>query len=113
MAHDTSFETRSHVQHEYDREQNAKYMRNQVTQFAIMIFLTLVAFAMTAAGYAPNFIKPLVLLLAGVQVVQQLYSFMHMEDKTAPHIGIVQFFIWSGALIAFTFFVAFTTIIWW
>ena len=77
MAHDTHFETRSHAQYEYDRAQNAKKMRKQVTQFAIMILLTFVAFAAVIADFAPNFIKPVILLLAGVQVVQQLYAFMH------------------------------------
>lgn len=81
MAHDTHFETRSQAQYEYDRAQNAKHMRKQVTQFAIMIMLTFVAFAAVVADFSPYFIKPLILLLAGVQVVQQLYSFMHMDEK--------------------------------
>ncbi|WP_431029360.1 cytochrome C oxidase subunit IV family protein [Lysinibacillus sp. LZ02] len=113
MAHDTHFETRSQAQYEYDRAQNSKKMRKQVTQFAIMILLTFVAFSAVVADFAPNFIKPLVLLLAGIQVVQQLYSFMHMEEKDAPHMGVIQFFMWGGGFIAFTFFVCFLTIIWW
>ena len=113
MAHGTHFETRSQAQYEYDRAQNAKKMRKQVTQFAIMILLTFVAFAAVIADFAPNFIKPVILLLAGVQVVQQLYAFMHLDEKDAPHNGVIHFFIWGGGFIAFTFFVAFLTIIWW
>lgn len=113
MAHGTHFETRSQAQYEYDRAQNAKKMRKQVTQFAIMILLTFVAFTAVIADFAPNFIKPVILLLAGVQVVQQLYSFMHLEEKETPHNGVIQLFIWGGGFIAFTFFVAFLTIIWW
>ena len=78
-----------------------------------MILLTFVAFAAVIADFAPNFIKPVILLLAGVQVVQQLYAFMHLDEKDAPHNGVIQFFIWGGGFIAFTFFVAFLTIIWW
>ena len=113
MAHGTHFETRSQAQYEYDRAQNAKKMRKQVTQFAIMILLTFVAFAAVIADFASNFIKPVILLLAGIQVVQQLYAFMHLEEKEAPHNGVIQFFIWGAGFIAFTFFVAFLTIIWW
>ena len=113
MAHGTHFETRSQAQYEYDRAQNAKKMRKQVTQFAIMILLTFVAFAAVIADFAPNFIKPFILLLAGVQVVQQLYAFVHLDEKEAPHNGVIQFFIWGGGFLAFTFFVCFLTIIWW
>lgn len=113
MAHDTHFETRSQAQYEYDRAQNAKKMRKQVTQFAIMILLTFIAFAAVIADFAPNFIKPLILLLAGVQVVQQLYAFMHLEEKDAPHNGVIQFFMWGAGLIIFPVFLAFLTIIWW
>lgn len=113
MSHDTHFEARSQVQQEYYRKENAAKMRKQVTQFAIMILLTFIAFAAVVADFAPNFIKPLVLLLAGIQVVQQLYSFMHMDDKNGHHIGVISFFFWGGGFIAFTFFLCFLTIIWW
>ena len=113
MAHGTHFETRSQAQYEYDRAQNAKKMRKQVTQFAIMILLTFVAFAAVLAEFAPNFIKPLILLLAGIQVVQQLYAFMHLEEKETPHNGVIQFFMWGAVLVIFPVFIAFVTIIWW
>lgn len=113
MAHGTHFETRSQAQYEYDRAQNAKKMRKQVTQFAIMILLTFVAFASALAEFSPNFIKPLILLLAGVQVVQQLYAFMHLDEKEAPHNGVIQFFMWGAVIVIFPVFVALVTIVWW
>lgn len=113
MAHDTHFETRSQAQYEYDRAQAAKHMRNQVTQFAIMLLLTFTAFAAVAADFAPNFIVPLILLFAGVQVVQQLYAFMHLEEKDTPHNGIIQFFMWSAVIVIFPVFLALLTIVWW
>lgn len=113
MAHDAHLETRTEAQYQYDRAQNAQKMRKQVANFAIMILLTFVAFAVVLAGFSPILIIPFVLLLAGIQVVLQLYSFMHMEEKDSAHMGVIEFFMWGGLFIAFTFFVCFTTIIWW
>lgn len=113
MAHETHYETRSQAQYEYDRSIAAKNMRRQVTQFAIMILLTFVAFAFVVADFKPNFIKPLILLFAGVQVVQQLYAFMHLEETKEEHNGIIQFFIWSAFIVIFPVFLALVTIVWW
>ncbi|MEG0258494.1 MAG: cytochrome C oxidase subunit IV family protein [Lysinibacillus sp.] len=113
MSHDTPVVAKSQAQYEYDRHHNAVHMRKQVANFAIMIFLTFIAFAVVVADFSPYLIIPFVLLLAGIQVVLQLYSFMHMEDKKVVHLGMISFFMWSGMLIAFTFFLAFLTIIWW
>src|SRR5690606_4946325 len=113
MGHETHVEVRTQAQFEYDREHAKAHMRKQVINFAIMIFLTFIAFATVVADFAPTFIRPIILLLAGVQVVLQLYSFMHMDDKNAPFIGVISTFVWVGAVIAFTFFLAFNTIIWW
>ena len=113
MAHDTPVVTRSAEQQKYYRANTKAYMQRQVTNFAIMIFLTLIAFASVMADFSKNLILPLILLLAGIQVVLQLYAFMHLEDRSTHMVGVIEFFIWSGAFLAFTFFVAFTTIIWW
>lgn len=113
MGHDTQIQTKTKAQHEFERRHHALHMRKQVINFAIMIFLTFVAFAVVIADFSPYFIKPIILLLAGIQVVLQLYSFMHMDDKKGHHIGVIQVFVWMGALIAFTFFLAFLTIVWW
>ncbi|HBT73793.1 MAG TPA: cytochrome B6 [Lysinibacillus sp.] len=112
-SHDTPIVAKSQAQYEYDRHHNAVHMRKQVINFAIMIFFTFIAFAVVAADFSKYLIMPFVLLLAGVQVVLQLYSFMHLEDKKTHFGGVIGFFMWMGMLIAFTFFLAFLTIIWW
>nr|WP_263328145.1 cytochrome c oxidase subunit IVB [Neobacillus sp. Marseille-Q6967] len=96
---------------EYRRKKSAEEMRHQVVTFALMIFLTLVAFAAVAAkGFTGWFIVPFILLLAVVQVIFQLYYFMHMKHKghEAPSL-----FLYSGALVGFITVLAFVTIIWW
>lgn len=112
-GHDLQVHAKSQIQFEHDRRHNAAHMRKQVIQFAIMIFLTFISFSVVVAGFSKHFILPVILLLAGIQVVQQLYSFMHMEDRKAYQMSVISFFMWMGILIAFTFFLAFTTIIWW
>ena len=113
MSHETHVETRTQAEYEYDRHHNKVHMRKQVVNFAIMILLTFIAFTSVVAGFATTFILPLILLLAGIQVVLQLYAFMHMEDREMHMIGVIEFFMWSGMFIALTFFIAFNTIIWW
>lgn len=113
MAHDTPVVTRSAEQQKYYRANTKAYMQRQVTNFAIMIFLTLIAFASVMADFSKNLILPLILLLAGIQVVLQLYAFMHMEEKDAHEIGVVTMFMWTGAFFAFMMFLAFVTVIWW
>ena len=82
-SHDTPIVAKSQAQYEYDRHHNAVHMRKQVINFAIMIFFTFIAFAVVATDFSKYLIMPFVLLLAGVQVVLQLYSFMHLEDKNS------------------------------
>lgn len=113
MSHDTHFEPKSPAQYQYDRRQNAIQMRKQVINFAIMIFLTFIAFGVVVADFSPYFIVPVILLLAGIQVMLQLYSFMHMWEKDGYQLGTINIFVWMGVVIAFTFFLCFLTIIWW
>lgn len=80
-THDTPIVAKTQAQYEYDRHHNAVHMRKQVINFAIMIFFTFIAFAVVAADFSKYLVLPLILLLAGVQVVLQLYAFMHLEDK--------------------------------
>lgn len=110
MAHDVHTPTRSGTEYEYVRRQRAKEMRSQLTSFAIMIFLTLIAFTTVAAGFSNYLIVPIILLLAAVQVVLQLYNFMHMSNK--GH-GTVAFFMFSGMFVAFITVLALVTIVWW
>ncbi|SDM04923.1 cytochrome c oxidase subunit IVB [Bacillus sp. OK048] len=96
---------------EYRKKKSAEEMRHQVVSFALMIFLTLIAFAAVAIkGFTAWFIVPFILLLAVVQVIFQLYYFMHMSHKghEAPSL-----FLYSGLLIGLVTVLAFSTIIWW
>lgn len=96
---------------EYRRKKSAEEMRHQITSFALMIFLTVVAFvAVGYEGFSAWFIVPFILILAVVQVVFQLYYFMHMSHKghEAPSL-----FLYSGALVGFITVLTFLTIIWW
>lgn len=96
---------------EYRRKKSAEEMKHQVVSFALMIFLTLIAFATVAIkGFSAWFIVPFILLLAIVQVIFQLYYFMHMSHKghEAPSM-----FLYSGLLVGLITVLAFTTIIWW
>ncbi|MGE7621963.1 cytochrome C oxidase subunit IV family protein [Viridibacillus sp. NPDC096237] len=110
MSHDVEARTRSQHEYEYARKRANQGMRNQVTVFAIMIFLTFIAFAAVQAGMSAYLVAPLILLFAAVQVALQLYYFMHWSEK--GH-GMAQFFMYSAAFIAFTMILAFVTIIWW
>lgn len=67
----------------YRKRKSAEEMRHQVITFALMIFLTLVAFVAVAypKTFSPIFSVPFILLLAVVQVIFQLYYFMHMSHK--------------------------------
>lgn len=110
MAHDTPEKIRSHAEHEYLKKKRTTEMRHQLTSFAIMIFLTLIAFTMVAAGFSTYLIVPIILLLAAVQVVLQLYHFMHLSNKGT---GTIAFFMFSGMFVAFITVLTMVTIVWW
>ncbi len=95
----------------YRLKKNAEEMKHQVITFALMIFLTLVAFVAVAYdGFSSWFTIPFILLLAIIQVAYQLYYFMHMSHK--GH-GMVATFMYGGIFVAFLTVLAFLTIIWW
>lgn len=110
MAHHGEIVAKSPAQYKYDRDKRAASMRMQVITFSLMIFLTLISFLSVGMGLSAYFVAPIILLLAGVQVVLQLYYFMHMNEKD---MGVISFFMWSGILIAFITVLCFVTIIWW
>lgn len=110
MAHDVHTHVKSNIEFEYARRRAANEMRGQVTTFAIMIFLTLIAFTMVLAGFSAYLVIPFILLLAAIQVVLQLYYFMHMSHKGHETSTL---FLYSGALIAAITVLTFLTIVWW
>lgn len=96
---------------EYRRRKSAEEMRYMVVSFALMIFLTLIAFAAVAIkGFTAWFTVPFIILLAVVQVIFQLYYFMHMSHKghEAPAL-----FLYSGIVVGAITVLAFSTIVWW
>src|SRR5690554_6576915 len=109
MAHDTTEKIRSHAEHEYLKKKRETEMRHHLTSIAIMIFLTLIAFTMVAAGFSAYLIVPTILLLAAVQVVLPLYHFMHLSNN--GH-GMVAFFMFSGMFVAFITILCMVTIVW-
>lgn len=94
----------------YRRKKNTEEMRHQVITFALMIFFTIVAFVAVGSGMSSWFIMPLLFLLAVVQVVFQLYYFMHMSHKGHEAVSL---FLYSGVFAGFLVVIAFMTIIWW
>lgn len=96
---------------EYRRKKSAEEMRYHITSFTMMIFLTFIAFAAVGLkGVTASFTVPFILLLAVVQVIFQLYYFMHMNKKghEAPTL-----FLYSGLFVGLATILTFSTIIWW
>nr|WP_246143102.1 cytochrome C oxidase subunit IV family protein [Macrococcus equipercicus] len=94
---------------EYDKRVRTEEMRMQVTTFAVMIFLTFIAFAMTAAGLSKDFVLPVILLLALIQVILQFFYFMHMKHKGHD---IAKLFMLFGMFLAMTFVVTALYLMW-
>jgi len=66
----------------FDKKQSKDEMKKQVISFALMIALTLVAFAIVATGNVPKiYAIPLLLVMALIQVGFQFYYFMHLKEK--------------------------------
>ncbi|MDQ0253852.1 cytochrome c oxidase subunit 4 [Evansella vedderi] len=73
-------------------------MRTQLISFVLMIFLTSMAFISIASDAIPTgFAMPFILLLAVIQVILQLYVFMHLNERGN---GWPNAMIWTGVLVA-------------
>ncbi len=95
----------------YRRKKNAEEMKKHLISFALMIFLTLIAFYIVAFGeFTHWFIKPFILLLAVIQVFFQMFYFMHLSQK--GH-GVPQIFTYSSLIGVILFTWAFMTVVWW
>ncbi len=65
-----------------DKIKLEREMKHQVITFALMIFFTALAFLAVASDIIPaSFAIPFILILAVVQVILQLYYFMHLNQK--------------------------------
>lgn len=96
----------------YRRAKYREEMNQQLIVFALTLFLTIMAFAAVIFTDVINvwFVGPFILVLAIVQVMFQLFYFMHMNHKghEAPIL-----FIFSGVLVAIITVVTLMTIVWW
>src|SRR5699024_11063235 len=66
----------------FQKQKNKEEMKRQLISFALMIILTLIAFAIVATGVMQKiYVIPVLVILAVIQVAFQFYYFMHMKDK--------------------------------
>lgn len=111
MAHEEAKKPNTRINYEYRRKKNAEEMRYQVVSFTLMIFLTIIAFVAVGYGKFPSgFVVPFILLLAVVQVLFQLFYFMHMSHKGHE---MPKFFLYGGVFAGFLTVLAMVTIVWW
>ena len=91
---------------------NKEEMNQQFIVFALTILLTILAFAAVIFTDTISmwFVGPFILVLAIVQVIFQLFYFMHMKHKghEAPIL-----FIFSGVLFATAIVIGLMTVVWW
>ncbi|HHW38254.1 MAG TPA: cytochrome c oxidase subunit IVB [Bacillales bacterium] len=91
---------------------NKEEMNQQFIVFALTILLTILAFAAVVFTDTVSmwFVAPFIFVLAVVQVIFQLFYFMHMKHKghEAPIL-----FIFSGVLVAAVSILALMTVVWW
>ncbi|UOQ93052.1 cytochrome c oxidase subunit IVB [Halobacillus shinanisalinarum] len=97
-------------QMDFEKKQNKEEMKQQLISFIMMILFTFVAFGMVLLEVNSYFLIPTLLLLAVVQVLFQLYYFMHMKNKGHDMVAVMMY---SGIGVATLTIITFTTIIWW
>jgi len=101
----------SKIDLKYRRKKSAVEMKHQLISFVMMILLTVLSFVSVIYRdhLDPYFTIPFIILLAVIQLVFQLYYFMHMKNK--EH-GIPAMFLYSGLLVGLITVLAFFTIVW-
>ncbi|WP_181348948.1 cytochrome c oxidase subunit IVB [Thalassobacillus sp. CUG 92003] len=95
---------------DFKKKHSKEEMKQQVITFALMIMFTLVAFGLVLAEVTSFFVIPILIILAIVQVLFQLYYFMHMKNKGHSMVSVMMF---GGISIGILTIITFTTIIWW
>ena len=102
--------TTSNVKDEFYKKKNQQQMIYQVFTFAMMIAFTIVSFGLVMADINKLFTTFTILLLAGVQVLFQLFYFMHLNEEEHEFPTIM---IFAGTFAGSLAVVAMTTITWW
>ncbi|WP_138415067.1 cytochrome c oxidase subunit IVB [Aquibacillus sediminis] len=95
---------------DYQKKKNKEEMKQQVITFALMIVFTIIAFAMVLSDLDKLFVVPILFLLAVVQVIFQLYYFMHMSHKGHE---MPAFMMYGGIFAAFLTLLGLTVLVWW
>jgi cytochrome c oxidase subunit 4 len=80
---------------------NHAEMRIMLLSFTAMMVLSAVAFVLVWLRMPPNMVIPMIFVLAFVQVILQLYSFMHLKEKKNNAFPIL--FISSGIFFGLVF----------
>ncbi|GIO22327.1 cytochrome c oxidase subunit IVB [Oceanobacillus sp. J11TS1] len=94
----------------YQKQKNKQEMQKMVVSFALMIFFTIVAFALVILEVPSTYVIPLLLILAFVQVGFQFFYFMHLKDKGHE---VPSQIIYGGVFVTFLVALTFTAITWW
>ncbi|WP_080874862.1 cytochrome c oxidase subunit IVB [Oceanobacillus timonensis] len=94
----------------FQKQKNKQEMQKMVVSFALMIFFTLVAFALVMFEVPSTYVIPILLLLAFVQVGFQFFYFMHLKDKGHE---VPSQIIYGGIFITVMIALTFTIITWW
>lgn len=94
----------------FQKQKNKQEMQKMVVSFALMIFFTLIAFALVMLEVPSTYVIPILLLLAFVQVGFQFFYFMHLKDKGHE---VPSQIIYGGIFITVMIALTFTIITWW
>lgn len=85
--------------------------RNHFLVFALSLVLTFLAFVAVAnPNLSPVFVKSLLVMMAIVQVLFQLYYWMHMKDR--GH-AVAKIFMAMGVVVVFTLVITAVFWVWW
>ncbi|MGM8214343.1 cytochrome c oxidase subunit IVB [Bacillaceae bacterium W0354] len=95
---------------EFYKKKNKAEMKHQVLTFVMMIAFTIVSFGLVMSDVSKLFTTLTILLLAGVQVMFQLFYFMHLKEEEHEFPTIM---IFAGIFAATLCILGLTTIVWW
>lgn len=88
----------SELKQRHQKEKQKRELRYHLVSFASMILMTILAFLAVIAEDVPGpFVALFILGLALIQVIFQLYYFMHLKDK--GH-SLPSLFIFGGVIVA-------------
>ena|SRR5690625_2723967 len=106
-------ESNSNLDHaeSFKRQKNKEEMQKQLIPFALMVVLTIIAFAIVATGtVSRTYVLPLLFLMAIVQAGFQFYYFMYLKNKGHEMPATL---IYGGVWAAFLTLAGLVVISWW